>query len=901
MSKYGKICYHNVSYKIMTTMNITQIEQNIKHLLDNYTQESFIYELLLAYGLPKASITRLQKGSLNLSKHSTEILWKKKLFFKLVANGELYSTTETYKNQPDLIKHDPRFIIITDYQQILAIDTKTCETLDTKITELNKYFDFFLPWAGMEKATYQGENPADVKAAEKMAKLFDEIRKDNPELTSKEQLHSLNVFLSRLLFCFFAEDTGIFEPKQFTDAIKNYTQIDGSDLHEYLTKIFTIMNQTTRDEIPEYIGKFPYVNGGLFRDIHIVPKFNFKSRQLLLENGDLDWSVINPDIFGSMMQAVVDSKQRSGLGMHYTSVPNIMKVIEPLFLNELKEEFSKAYDSKAKLEKLIARIAKIKIFDPACGSGNFLIIAYKELRNLEINIMQRIDELTSKPSMMFSQVYLHNFYGIEIDDFAHEIAKLSLWLAEHQMNMRFEKEFGRTLPPLPLKDSGNIVCANACRIDWNEVCPKTPDDEIYVLGNPPYLGARLQDENQKYDMSLVFAGINGYNNLDYISAWFFKVSNYIKLFNIKASFVTTNSICQGEQVSLLWSHIIDLNIEISFAHLSFKWVNNAKSNAGVTVVIIGLRNISSDPKYIFMNDSIKQAKNINSYLIDAKNIYISKNSKSISNLPEMCFGSMANDGGNLFLTPQEYQDIVEKYPNAKSLIKNILGSQEFIRGEKKYCLWITDELKTLSLSIPEIKNRIDRVHNIRVISKRSATNILAQFPYKFGEVRHQETASILIPRHSSENREYIPIGFLNSDTIIADSAMAVYNAKTWYFGVLTSKMHMAWVRAVAGRLETRIRYSSTLCYNTFPFPNISEDQKKRIEMYVFDVLDEREKYSEKTLAELYDPDKMPDGLREAHHNLDIAIEQCYRPKPFASDEERLEHLFTLYEIIIKEC
>lgn len=876
-------------------MNITQIELNIKELMNNITLDTFIYDLLLAYGLPKASITRLQKGTLNLSKNPNEILWKKKLFFKVVATSDLYSATDTYKTQPDLIKHDPRFIIITDYEQLLAIDTKTFESLDTKITELDKRFDFFLPWAGMEKATYQGENPADVKAAERMAKLFDEIRKDNPTLTSKEQLHSLNVFLSRLLFCFFAEDTGIFEPKLFTNAIKNYTQPDGSDLHDYLDKIFAVMNHNQRDGLPDYIGKFPYVNGGLFRDTHPVPQFSFKSRQLLLENGDLDWSVINPDIFGSMMQAVVDSAQRSGLGMHYTSVPNIMKVIEPLFLNDLKEEFEKSLDSKSKLEKLLTRIANIKIFDPACGSGNFLIIAYKELRTLEIAIMQRIDELTGIPSMMFSLIYLKNFYGIEIDDFAHEIAKLSLWLAEHQMNMRFEKEFGRTLPPLPLKDSGNIVCANACRVNWDDVCPKTPEDEIYVLGNPPYLGYSLQDNEQKSDIKNVFFKFNQYKELDYISCWFYKGSNYINNHNIKLAFVSTNSICQGEQVEMLWPRIFALDIQIKFAYTSFKWLNNAKSNAGVTCVIIGLSNFCNSKKYLFSETNKVECHNINAYLAVGKNIIISKSNSPISNYSQMILGNMAKDNGHLFLTSEAMNELLSNYPQSKPFIKVSLGSQEFIRGEKSWCLWINDDEVLFANQIPIIAKRLELVRTFRLMSKASSTSKYANYPNRFMQRTYKPTNSIIVPRVSSERRDYIPIGFLNKDVIIKDSAYAVYDAEPWIFGVISSKMHMAWVKTVAGRLKTDYRYSSTLCYNTFPFPTISEDQKKRIEMYVFDVLDEREKHSEKTLAELYDPDKMPDGLRQAHHNLDIAIEQCYRLKPFASDEERLEHLFTLYE------
>lgn len=897
-------------------MNITQIEQNIKAIITNFNPESFIYDLLLAYGLPKTTIARLKKGSSNLSKEVNEILLKKKLFFKVVSTDELYSATDTYKNQPNLIKHDPRFIIITDYQQILAIDTKTFETLDSKISELDKCFDFFLPWSGMEKATYRGENPADVKAAERMAKLFDEIRKDNPTLTSKEQLHSLNVFLSRLLFCFFAEDTGIFEHKQFTNAIKNYTQPTGEDLHEYLDKIFAVMNHNQRNDLPDYIGKFPYVNGGLFKDNHPVPQFGFKSRQLLLENGDLDWSVINPDIFGSMMQAVVDSAQRSGLGMHYTSVPNIMKVIEPLFLNELKEEFEKSRNEPAKLNKLFDRISTIKIFDPACGSGNFLIIAYNELRNLEITIIKRLYELRDAvsgfepyqlelipkrqqslaatfQSSLFSRITIGQFYGIEIDDFAHEIAKLSLWLAEHQMNMKFKNEFGFCAPALPLKDSGNIVCANACRINWDEVCPKTPDDEIYVLGNPPYLGSRNQNSSHKEDMKLIFT--KNYKSLDYISSWFYLASNYIRHFNIKYAFVSTNSICQGEQVGLLWSLILDEKLEIFFTHKSFKWVNNAKRNAGVTVVIIGIRKISKERKIIY-DDKLNIVDNITPYLTsNSHNIYIPRTTNPISKLPQMVYGSLANDGGNLILSKAEYDEIIINYPNSIKFLHKFIGSEEYINGKVRYCLFIKDLYLKEAKQIPSINSRLNNVYNHRIKSTEKSTRLLAERPNHFYFSAYSETSSIIVPRVSSERRDYIPIGFLDENTIISDSAIAIYDPESWIFGVISSKMHMAWVRAVAGRLETRIRYSSTLCYNTFPFPNISKDQKKRIEMYVFDVLDEREKHSEKTLAELYDPDKMPDGLRQAHHNLDIAIEQCYRLKPFVSDEERLEYLFTLYE------
>lgn len=874
-------------------MNITQIKQNVLNLFTtSINPETFIYDFLLAYGLPRASITRLQKGTLNLAKTTSEILWKKKLYFKPTATAELYQTIENIRNNPQTVKNDPRFIIVTDFNQLLALDAKTRDTLDIKFEELRHYFDFFLPWSGMEKATCQGENPADVKAANKMAKLFNEIRKDNPELTSKEQLHSLNVFLSRLLFCFFAEDTGIFEAKQFTNAINNYTQVDGSDVHDYLNKIFSIMNQTNRDNTAYYIAKFPYVNGGLFRDNYLVPQFSSTSRKLLLDNGELDWSVINPDIFGSMMQAVVDNTQRSGLGMHYTSVPNIMKVLEPLFLNELKEEFNKIFDSKNKLEQLLTRISNIKIFDPACGSGNFLIIAYKELRKLEIDIMQRIDELTGKPSMQFSQIYLHNFYGIEIDDFAHEIAKLSLWLAEHQMNMVFNQAFGRTAPALPLKDSGNIVCANACRINWEEVCPKTPEDEIYVLGNPPYLGGKMQLPEHKADMSIVLGEFKKYNNLDYIACWFYKASRYIE-HNHKVAFVTTNSISQGTQVADLWPNIL-INVEIFFANRNFQWSNNAKYKAGVTCSIIGLRCKSDAMKLIYDDNSKMNVKNINAYLLDAPNIVIEKRTTPISKLPDMNQGNIPLENGFLRFSKEEMLEIVRQYPDSKILFKRVIGSAELINKHDIYCVWVTEDLKNLAYQIKPIRERIDNVFKFRKTGAENAQACLNR-SHQFCMVNTALKNQIVIPIVSSERREYIPIDIFDKTNIIINSALVIYDPEIYLLGLLSSKMHMAWVKSFAGRLKNDFRYSVGVCWFSFPFPSISEDQKKRIEMYVFDVLDEREKHPEKTLAELYDPDKMPDGLRQAHHNLDLAIEQCYRTKPFASDEERLEHLFALYE------
>ncbi|HCL00024.1 MAG TPA: SAM-dependent methyltransferase, partial [Candidatus Marinimicrobia bacterium] len=837
--------------------------------------------------------------NLNLSKVEGEISWKKKLFFREEYKEDLHVTiSEIAKG----IKHNERFVIVTDYTTILAIDTKTNDKLDIDLKDLPKHFDFFLPWAGMEKNQHIDENPADVRAAEKMAKLFDTIKKDNPD-DSPEFIHGLNVFLSRLLFCFFAEDTHIFQDSQFTNYIDSHTQTDGSDLNTYLDTLFTVLNtpEKERKNLPEYLNTFPYVNGGLFINKLQAPKFSRSSRAAILNSGDQDWSAINPDIFGSMFQAVISVDQRGSLGQHYTSVPNIMKVIEPLFLNELYEEFENANGNQKKLNTLLNRIHKLKIFDPACGSGNFLIIAYKELRILEMKIFKELEKSSyGQISAPFSNVHLSQFYGIEIDDFAGEIAKLALWLAEHQMNVEFFKEFGRTNPTLPLKEAGKIVQGNATRLDWEVVCPKKEGDEIYVLGNPPYLGARMQNSEQKSDMKFVFNNLKGLNNLDYISCWFKKGSDFIINSNSKYAFVTTNSISQGEQVSLLWPNLLVNNLQICFAHQSFKWTNNAKGNAGVTVAIIGIGNNSPNDRIIFNDGLAYSVRNINPYLVSGSNSFIKKRNAPLSLLPEMCFGSMANDGGNLLLSQAEKDSIVNSNPKAEKFIKKLIGSLELIRGINKYCIWIEDKELKNAIQIDEIKQRINSTKKVRLNSKREATQKLADEPYKFGEIRYQKTNSIIVPRVSSERRNYIPLDFLEKDTVISDSALAIYNAKAHHLGIITSRMHMTWMRTVAGRLEERYRYSSTLVYNTFPFPPISTQRKNEITQAVFRILEEREKHPEKTLAQLYDPDKMPDGLREAHRQNDEIIEKCYRSTPFKSDEERLEYLFKLYEQMIAE-
>lgn len=887
-------------------MKSQEIEHNVQSIFENFSKEHFLFDLLLAYGISKTSITRLKNGDFNLSKNAGEILYKKKVFFKEDEAGALLHTIDAVAKDPQILKHQPRFVIVTDYKTFVAKDLKLGKNLAIDIDELPKYYGFFLPLAGSEVYHSTNDNEADRNAAYKMAELYDLLNQENPNIyNSKESVHQLSVFLSRLLFCFFAEDTGIFDDESiFTNTLAQHTEENGSDTHVFLGLLFERLNTDDKNRFADHLVNFPYVNGGLFRDKIESPVFTAKARKILIGLGELDWKNINPDIFGSMIQAVVLPEYRSDLGMHYTSVPNILKLIRPLFLDELYEDFDKQQNNATQLRKLIGRMTNIKFFDPACGSGNFLIITYKELRVLEIKIIQQIvavEKIALFVDAFTSSISLNQFYGIELDDFAHEMAILSLWLAEHQMNKVFDEQlegYGKSKPILPLKQAGKIVHGNAARVNWEEVCPKTKADEIYIIGNPPYLGARMQDAEQKKDMAIVFQGIHGFNNMDYIACWFYKAKNYIENSNAKSAFVSTNSICQGEQVALIWPHILSEKLEIDFAYHSFKWTNNAKGNAGVTVIVLGLRNTSNEPKYIFQNNLRKQAQNINAYLLDSANVIIVGRSKPLSNFPEISFGNMANDGGFLLLEKGGFD--ASNNEKLSKYIKPFIGSSEFLNGNQRYCFWINDNEKDEAILIPEVLNRVNSVKQYRLKSNREATRKLSDFAHKFGEIRHQKLDSILVPRHSSEKREYIPLGFYNGDTIIADSAMAIYDAQPWLFGIIHSKMHMIWVNTVGGKFKTDYRYSAKLCYNTFPFRDITIKQKENLNLYVFAILDERAKHPEKSMAQLYNPGTMPKGLKQAHEELDKAVEQCYRIQPFTSDTERLEYLFKLYEEMIKK-
>lgn len=902
-------------------MTSKEIEQNLRKLVSQTEAEGepidrdFLLDVLLAYGISKSSVTRLRNGSFNRSRVEGEILYGEKLFFTTAPTGELLAQVERYATEERILKHRPRFVLLTDGRQIAGKDLKTGESIDIDYLDLPDSYLFLLPLIGGEVYKQQVNNEADRNAAYELAKLYDRLLEDNPHLREGHS-HELNLFLARLLFCFFAEDTGIFEtPNIFTSAITQNTQSDGSGVDLFLHDLFVRLNTHDEDAgaLPRYVRDFPYVNGGLFREDLEVPRFSRRSRDLLLGVCTLKWSEINPDIFGSMIQAVSDPEERGHLGMHYTSVENILRVIRPLFLDELYQLYERYRDEENEkgLHSLIERMRGMKFFDPACGSGNFLIITYKELRLLEIKILLTLIDLEEKrgvQSFHFSAISLDQFYGIEIKDFAHEIAMLSLWLAEHQMNGIFMaqlEEQGRLKPFLPLREAGHIIAGNAAQLDWTEVCPRTStSDEIYLIGNPPYSGSRKQGKEQKADMERVFH--TDYKSMDYIAIWFYKGARYIEGHpNMSLAFVSTNSICQGLMVGLTWPRVLGSSLEIHFAYNSYKWTNNAIGNAGVTVVIIGLRNLNiKAPKFIYSPEGIKkEVKNINAYLIDGPEIIVNGQTKPISKLPTMYFGNMPNDGGNLLFTSAEYRSFCTEYPKYSKYIKKFIGGSDFIDGRIRYTLDIGDEELKDALQCPEVAKRLDAVKLHRLRSSEKSTQAKASTPHKFYFTAYQPTEALLIPATSSERRDYIPIGVVDQDTIISNSAMAVYDPPLWLFGILHSRMHMVWVDAVGGKLETRYRYSAKLCYNTFPLPELSKQRQLLIEFAVREVLSKRGTYEAegKSIAWMYDPDTMPDDLREAHHELDLAVDRCFSPTPFESDSERLEALFERYEEMINSA
>lgn len=923
------------------SLTFDQVQKNVSEIANRTSyNKDLIFELLAAYSRSASSIAKLRRGASNLAAYSNnEVFQRNVVYFKYISGGKLLPAIELIKKDPLIVRYNPRYLIVTDYTKLAAIDTKKNTSLDIKIADIDRHSDFFYGWTGDEITDEKTEAVADRRAAEKMTELYTEIEKVNQDKFNPKQKdfrHDLNVFFSRLLFCFFAEDTKVFsktETGMFTNAIKDYTQADGSDLDRFLDTLFESFDRQDKSKYSSPFSNFPYVNGGLFStDKKIqIPKFNPQARKTIIECGSLQWSEINPDIFGSLFQGVVEHEYRSEHQMHYTSVPNILKTIDPLFIDALRDEFDKNYDQPRKLEKLHERIANIKVFDPACGSGNFLVIAYKELRRLESAIIEKImGKLPIKP---VSRIKLDNFYGIEIIDVACEIAKLSLQIAKHQMDIEFEEQFHQAIPFVPLQESGKIEQGNATRIDWRVVCPNEPhyvnksvpeqvrliseeykqDDlikredkvgeiweEIYLISNPPYLGQRNQKDIHKLDLKCVFQNsIGKYKKLDYVCCWFMKGSSYIKGSKAKLAFISTNSICQGVQVEQLWPKLFNQGVEIAYAYKPFKWTNLARDVAGVVCTVISLRNKTQEQKYLIDSTVKANAENINPYLVDGPNIIVKKTLRSISNLHPMLSGCQPREGGFLMLNDEDKNKLIDLDKRVERFIKPMVGSNELLDGSKKWCIWVEDERLEEAKNIPVINERIEKVRDHR-LNGNSVERTFARVPYKFVTTKRPKQNQIVIPTVTTGSREYIPIVYLDRDIIVNSRAYCLFDATLEYFSLLSSRMHMTWINVVSGRLGNAINYSSHICYNTYPLNTLTQGQIEDLRLKAKNILLIRQNHSEKTLAEMYDPDKMPEDLRKVHHELDLAVDVLYRDRPYENNQERLSDLFALYEKMTKK-
>ena len=917
----------------MAKFDIVSIEDKTKELLENLDESGFFYDFLGLYDFPKATLTRLRKNNGN------EV--KNKALFEVIGQGQsVVAKVAEMEKALSSKKSKPRILIATDFEELAAKDIQTADTLNISLKDLPAYVDFFLPWNGVEKVDYAKENPADIKAAARFTRLYDELRQINQFSDQTTEEKEFNLFLIRLLFLLFAEDTEIMPKGIFTNAIKTRSAEDGSDLDNLINKIFASLDVANRSSQEKWLQEFPYVNGKLFTKAHTALVFDRKTRKLIIEAGELlNWNEINPDILGAMIQTVASKEQRSVSGMHYTSVENIMKVIKPLFLDDLTASYQNLVDKInenedkditdktrrenrntfiRELESLLDRISNIKFLDPACGSGNFLIITYKEIRRLEVKILKSLRELRQDGTIDFfetSKISLNQFYGIELDDFAHEVARLSLWIAEYQMNLEAENEINLKSAFLPLRDAGNITQGNALRLDWNEILPHQSDDEIYLIGNPPYIGSKLQNKEQKEDLKGAIGEPFKYKLMDYITGWFFKGVEFINSANSKLAFVTTNSIFQGEQVSYIWKELLTKST-IDFAYTSFKWGNSAANNAGVTVAIVGLANEdnSKSEKYIFDEKLARvTVDNINAYLASGENIIVEKKRQPLNGLPKMVFGNMPRDGGHLIIdTLEEKRSLCANYPELQNYIRTYIGSEEFINGKSRYVFWLDKTAYCAVEHLPEIKKRVEAVKVMRLASKKADTQRASEYPYAFVERNRYDEAyaafkasgedeflQLVVPAVSSESREYVPLGFVGEDTIVSNRCYVVYNSPIWLLGLLQSKLHMVWLAAIGGKLETRYSYSSGVVYNTFPVPELSTRRKNMIEEQVFEILDLREELGG-TLAELYHKETMPESLREAHKKLDEIVERAYKDTPFNSDEERLSHLLKRYKEMTHE-
>lgn len=865
----------------------------------------FLVEFFNVFGISHKRVSTFEHRvkKLDESDGYIDLLWKGTILIEMKSRGKnldrAFGQAKDYLH--GLKDHElPKYILISDFEHFRLYDLEENKTIEFRLAELVSNVQHFGYLLGYQKKIYKEQDPANIKAAELMGKLHDKL----------EEIgyvgHPLEVYLVRILFCLFAEDTTIFNKQQFQEYLEQRTNVDGSDLAAKLQELFQVLNTSKENRfknLDEQLADFPYVNGKLFEEILPTASFDSKMRNALLDCCYIDWSKISPAIFGSMFQSVMNPKERRNLGAHYTSETNILKLIKPLFLDELWMEFESIKDNRNKLPDFHKKLSSLRFLDPACGCGNFLVITYRELRLLEFEVLKALNK-TGQTFLDVSQILridVDQFSGIEYEEFPARIAEVAMWLIDHQMNMLVSSEFGHYFVRLPLKKSANIVHADALETDWEQVVPK--GQLSYIVGNPPFIGSKIMKQFQRDQIVKEFEGADGSGVLDYVTGWYIKAAKYIQGTPIKVAFVSTNSIVQGEQTSILWAPMLNqYKIKIHFAHRTFKWSNEAKGNAAVFCVIIGFANFETPTKSIFEYEDIKgeahelKAKNINPYLIDAKDVFIGKRRKPICKVPEISFGSMPNDGGNFLFTDEEKQLFIEQDPSAIKFFRPLISAHEFINGHKRWCLWLKDSDPNEIRDSKLVTQRVEKVKKLRSDSNRLATQKLAAFPTLFGEDRQPKSEYILIPRHSSENRKYIPMGFFDEKSIASDSCLFIEKAKLFHFGILMSTMHVSWIKNICGRIKSDFRYSNELVYNNYPWPESpSEKQIKSIEETAQKVLDTRLQFPNSSLADLYDPLTMPPALVKAHNELDKAVDLAYRPQPFASEAKRMEFLFELYE------
>jgi hypothetical protein len=906
----------------MRALNAVEIEQAITDLAEQpFDPANFPYDFLEAFGNKETTIKRLRAGASNKSDLGG-VLQANNIHILTCEAGQVTQALKALKDSPATAKAKAKFILATDGTDFEAEDLTSGGTVVCTFKDFPEHFGFFLPLAGISTVRQITENAFDIRATSRLNRLYVQLLRDNPDWGKADRRHDMNHFMARLIFCFFAEDTNIFAGKgKFTETVEKMSAKDSSNTHEVIGMLFRTMdtrqNERASAQIPRWAVDFPYVNGGLFSGSKDVPKFSKIARSYLLHVGGLDWTKINPDIFGSMIQAIAEDEERGELGMHYTSVPNILKVLNPLFLDELRARFEEAGDNPRSLLNLRKRMARIRVFDPACGSGNFLVIAYKAMREIEAEINKRRGEPHRS-----SEIPLTNFRGIDLRDFPAEIARLALVVAEFQCDVLYRGHKLALAEFLPLSDENWITWGNALRLDWLSVCPPTgtrvkvqSDDlfgtplnqaeidfeneggETFVCGNPPYVGDKFQTKVQKDDLRTL--ATKDVRAVDYIAGWFWKASDYISRGG-RFAFVSTNSICQGVQVPLIWPKIRAADQAIFFCHKDFFWGNNATKNAQVTCIIVGVASSELKPKYVFDGEERKEVDNINFYLAPGKNIIVEKANEPISNTAVMFGGNIPRDQRNLLLTPDEARELTTSFPAAAALIKRILGSNEFINGLERYCLWITDAQASIANSIPPIKERIDRIREYRLHgSDRGRAGI--DTPYKFERTITGNQHTIIIPSVSSERRAYLPCGLLHADVRVSNLALALYDAPLWNMALIASRLHLVWIATVCGKLETRYRYSNTLGWNTFPVPTLTEKNKTDLTRCAEDILLARERHFPATIADLYDPDAIPADLRAAHERNDEVLERIYIGRRFKNDTERLEKLFDLYTKITADA